>query len=63
MEKIEIKFRKAIEKYAELKQVHGHDKKFMEKLRAKHKEIESTRKDERLRIGRERELKLIEDRK
>ncbi len=29
---IEIKVRKALEKYAELKEIHGHDKKFMRKL-------------------------------
>ena len=62
MQKIEIKTRKALEKYAELKEIYGKDKRFMEKLRAKHKEIEAVRKDHRMMIGKERELKAIEER-
>jgi len=62
MEKIEIKLRQGLEKYAELIQVHGHDKRFMAMLRGRHKEIELKRKDERQAAGKLREQKLIEER-
>ena len=63
MERVEIKVRQAIEKYSQLIELYGHEKKFMHKLQSKHKEIEGRRKDARQLAGKEREQKLIEEKK
>lgn len=63
MQRIEVKSRHKLEEYKELLEKYGHNKKFMHKLNTRLKDIEQMRKDERLEAAKQREMKLIEERK
>ena len=63
LERIEIEMRHKIDEYKEMLDVFKDDKKFEKKHQARLRYLEVKRKDERQQAAREREEKLIEERK
>lgn len=62
MERIEIKIREKIQKYADLLELYENDPVFMKKMTDKQREIRQEVKNVRTQAAKEREQKLLEDR-